>query len=331
MQTPTLLAAFLFGLVSFLSPCVFPLIPAYIGYLSGPAVMAGRGDKRSGAARPGGRMGPDGRPLARRPTEDANGPATTARSVAAGAGATPMPVAASGGAAVASPPVAAPAVARPRPFSWRRFFASPRWVVFAHALLFVVGFSFVFVVVIGGLAGQLSYFLQDNKRWVQYISGAVLVVFGLHSVGLIRIPFLDYTRRLDVRPSQNLGYFRSLLIGLGFGAGWTPCVGGPLTAMFTLALNEQQAAAFPLFLAYSLGLGIPFLIVALALGQVSKWLKRVTRRTFTIKLGNWTAIDQVNIISFVSGILLIIMGYLVFTNALTILSTFAPLIEFNAQ
>jgi cytochrome c-type biogenesis protein len=321
MQTPTLLAAFLFGLVSFLSPCVFPLIPAYIGYLSGPAVMAGR---KSRGPRPGsgGRMAAQGRPMARGEggASGAAAPATTVRSVAA-AGAVTMPVGASGSATVA-----APAVTTQRPFSWRAFFRSPRWVVFAHALLFVIGFSFVFVVVIGGLAGQLSYFLQDNKRGVQYVSGAVLVIFGLHSIGLIRIPFLDYTRRLDVRPSENLGYFRSLLIGLGFGAGWTPCVGGPLTAMFTMALNQQQAEAFPLFLAYSLGLGIPFLIVALALGQVSKWLKKITRRTFTIKLGNWTAVDQVNVISFVSGILLIVMGYLVFTNALTILSTFAPLI-----
>jgi hypothetical protein len=72
-------------------------------------------------------------------------------------------------------------------------------------------------------------------------------------------------------------------------------------------------------------------MVAAAMGQVSAWLKKVTRRTFTVKLGRWTVIDQVNIIAFVSGVLLIIMGYLVFTNALTILSTFAPLIEVPVQ
>jgi cytochrome c-type biogenesis protein len=334
MQTPTLLAAFLFGLVSFLSPCVFPLIPAYIGYLSGPAVMAGRsGKKKPGAGQPGpgtaNHMAAEGRPVARTAAAGASAPATTVRSVAAEAA---MPMGAAGGAVVASPAVApqavtAPDVAARRPFSWRRFFRSPRVVVFLHALLFVTGFSFVFVVIIGGLAGQFSYFFRVNKEWVQYISGILLMAFGLHSIGLIRISFLDYTRRLDVRPSENLGYFRSFLIGLGFGAGWTPCIGGPLTAMFTMAAMGREGEAFPLFLAYSLGLGIPFLIVALAMGQVSKGLKKMTRRTFTFKLGNWTLIDQVNIISFVSGILLIIMGYLVFTNSLAILGSFAPLFE----
>src|SRR5438876_9712897 len=124
MQTPpTLFIALLAGLLSFLSPCVLPLVPAYIGYLSGSAVMGAR----------------------------------------AGASA--------GGTATMST-------------------ASARWTVMSHAFLFVVGFSFVFVVIIGGLAGALSDLLRENKQLVQYITGAMLVVFGLHMTGLIRIPLL---------------------------------------------------------------------------------------------------------------------------------------------
>lgn len=256
--SPDLFIAFLAGLLSFLSPCVFPLVPAYIGYLGGPTVMG------------------------------AMGAASAARG---------------GTASVAS---------------------QARWTALLHTFLFVVGFTFVFVVVIGGLAGQLSDLLRENRRLIQYIMGAILVVFGLHMLRVINIPFLDYTRRLDVRPANNLGYFRSLLIGVGFAIGWTPCIGPTLTLMFNLVLNNQQAQAFPLFLSYSLGLGIPFLLAALAIGQVSAALKKITRRTYSLRLGSWNVIDQANIMSILSGVLLIVMGALIFTNSLTFLSQFGP-------
>jgi cytochrome c-type biogenesis protein len=252
-----LFVAFIAGLVSFLSPCVLPLVPVYIGYLSGPAVMG----------------------------------------AVAGAG--------SGGTVAMSASAA-------------------RWRVMLHALLFVVGFSLIFVVVIGGLAGALSDVLREHRRLVQYIMGAMLIVFGLHMLSIINISFLNYTRRLDVRPADNLGYLRSFLIGMGFGIGWTPCIGPTLGLMFTLALNNQQAEAFPLFLAYSLGLGIPFLLAGLAMGQISGALKKLTRRTYSLKIGGWTAVDHVNIISIVSGLLLIVVGLLVFTNTMTILNQIAP-------
>ncbi len=203
---------------------------------------------------------------------------------------------------------------------------SARWIVMAHAVLFVVGFSIVFVVVIGGLAGALSDLLKSNRLIVEKVMGLLLLVFGLHMLGVINIPFLNYTRRLgdQVRPPSNFGYFRSLLIGIGFGAGWTPCIGPTLGAIFTLALNGEEGQAFPLFLAYSIGLGIPFLIAGMAMGQISAGLKKLTRRMYSLKLGNWTIIDQVNIVSLVSGILIIIMGLLVFTNSLTLLNQIAP-------
>jgi cytochrome c-type biogenesis protein len=193
-----------------------------------------------------------------------------------------------------------------------------------HALLFVLGFSFVFVVVIGGLAGALSELLQENRDVIRNVMGVMLIVFGLHMLGVINIPFLNYTRRLEVKPSSNFGYLRSLLIGVGFGAGWTPCIGPTLGLIFTLAVNGDQAAAFPLFLAYSLGMGVPFLLAALAMGQVTAGLKKLTRRMFSLKMGSWTVIDQVNIVSLVSGGLLVIMGILILANMLTWLNQFAP-------
>jgi cytochrome c-type biogenesis protein len=156
--------------------------------------------------------------------------------------------------------------------------------------------------------------------------GAMLFVFGLHMLRMINIPFLNYTRRADtaMKIDDNMGYLRSFLIGTGFAIGWTPCIGPTLGLMFTMALNGNQMGAFPLFLSYSLGLGIPFLAAGLAMGRVSAALKKLTRRTYSLKFGGWTIIDQVDIVSLVSGILLIVVGLLVFTNSLTLLNQFSP-------
>lgn len=259
MEAPSLLIALFAGLISFLSPCVLPLVPAYIGYMSGSALAVARGGE----------------------AVSTGGTATMSSS-------------------------------------------SARWVVMGHALLFVLGLTIVFVVLIGGLAGTFSFLLKEKKLVLQQVMGVMLVIFGLHSIGAINIPFLNYTRRLDVRPSANLGYARSFLIGLGFGVGWTPCVGPTLGAIFTLALNGKESQAFLPSLAYSLGLGIPFLLTAMAMGRVSAGLKKLTRRSYSLRLGSRTIIDQVNIISLVSGILLIGMGLLVFTNSLTVLTALAP-------
>ncbi len=267
MEAPSLFLALVAGLVSFLSPCVLPLVPAYIGYMSGSTLAAARG----GA-----------------------GLQTSTAGAGAGAGGTTMSSSAA------------------------------RWIVMLHALLFVIGLTIVFVVVIGGLAGTFSFLLREKKSLLQHIMGVLLILFGLHTIGVINIPFLNYTRRLDVRPSGNLGYLRSLLIGMGFGIGWTPCVGPTLGAIFTLALNGKESQAFMPALAYSVGLGIPFLLTAMAMGRVSAGLKRITRRSYSLRLGGYTLIDQVNVVSLVSGALLVMMGLLVFTNALTLLNAVFP-------
>lgn len=261
MSTPDLFLAFIAGILSFLSPCVFPLVPVYLGYLSGPAVMAAR------------------------------------------------TAAATGGTATMSTGAA-------------------RWVVLGHALMFMLGFTFVFGAILGGMASVLKVFFFENREIINRVMGILLIVFGLQSLTILRIPFLDYTKRLDLRPSQNLGYLRSLLIGIAFAIGWTPCTSYQLGLIFTLATNNPGAAFIP-FVVYSLGFGLPFLLAALALGQVSAGLKRITRRSYFLKIGSWTIIERVNIISLISGIVLILMGILVLTNALAFLSTITPPINFD--
>ena len=264
MQVPNLFVAFIAGLLSFLSPCVLPLVPAYIGYLGGTTVIAARASALAG-----------------------NG------SIAASK-------------------------------------ASVRWTVMTNAFLFVLGFTLVFVVVIGGLAGALSETLSGN-RLVGQVMGVVLIVLGLQMIGAINIPFLNYTRRVgdQIRPmgNGNASYIKSLLIGMGFAAGWTPCIGPTLGLVLTLGKNGQQWEALLPAFAYSLGLGIPFLITAMAMGQVSTGLKKLTRRMYSLKLGRWTVIDQVNIISLISGALIIFMGVLVATDALTLLNQWFPILS----
>ena len=309
-SSPDIFLAFLAGLVSFLSPCVLPLVPAYIGYMSGSALGVARGkpaptsrvaarNATAASAAPPGRVAPAG-------AAPATTVASTATATMPAASVAPVPVARPRPRAEAPPTAMSAAAARGR--------------VFLHALLFVAGLTLVFVVVIGGLAGVLSAFLQENKRYLQYFMGAMLVVFGLHMMGAINIPFLNYTRRLDMGAARKASYARSLFIGMGFGIGWTPCIGPTLGAILTLAVNGRSDQAFVPVLAYSLGLGVPFLLTALATGQISGWLKRITRRSFTFKMGNWTVLRDVNIISLVSGVLLIFMGALIFTNSLAIIA-----------
>jgi len=148
----------------------------------------------------------------------------------------------------------------------------------AHAAAFVVGFSTVFtllwiaVALVGSLAGEMV-------SWLQRICGLLLVVLGMQMIGLIRIPFL--ARELDLRlEGGTTGLPRSFLIGIAFGVGFTPCVGPYLGAILTLLLNEDLASGALLLVAYALGLGVPFLLLAGGLGgahRVARWLSAHVR------------------------------------------------------
>jgi cytochrome c-type biogenesis protein len=144
---------------------------------------------------------------------------------------------------------------------------------FAHAVAFVLGFSTVFtllwvaVALVGALAGEMVF-------WLQRVGGLLLVVLGMQMLGLIRIPFL--ARELDLRlEGTTTGLPRSFLIGAAFGIGFTPCVGPYLGAILTLLLNEDLVSGALLLVAYALGLGVPFLLLASGVGgarRVARWL-----------------------------------------------------------
>ena len=183
----------------------------------------------------------------------------------------------------------------------------------AHAAAFVVGFSAVFTLLWIGIAllGSLGATFID---WIQKIAGLVLVVLGMHMLGLITIPFLEQATDLRIERRAS-GYRRSLLIGVAFGAGWTPCIGPYLALILTILLNSDLASGAVLLLAYSLGLGVPFLLVAGGFGSVRRALE-------------WVRL-HLRVVNAVGGTLVIVMGLLLLSGQLTRLNqlfNFLPLL-----
>lgn len=178
-----------------------------------------------------------------------------------------------------------------------------RRTTFAHALSFVAGFSVVFVL-LGASVGFFSFFFQDNIRTFTRVAGIILIVFGLHLAGVIRIPWLARTYQVDVPGSRRRGYVGSALIGASFSIGWTPCVGPVLGSILTLAATSSTAAQGALLLAcYSLGLGVPFLATGLLAAKATSLFKRFNRFLPAVELA--------------SGGLLVLAGVLIFTDRFT--------------
>ena len=217
----TILAALGAGIVSFLSPCVLPLVPSYIGFLTGMSLpeMSGR-----------------------------------------------------------------------------------RRVALAHALLFVLGFSLVFVL-LGASATALGRALNYYQVWLQRVGALLIIAFGLVCLGVIKADFLSQERRVQVE-QKPLGYLGSALVGMAFGAGWTPCIGPVLGAILGLAATSQDLGRGMLLLAvYSAGLAVPFLVAALALDSFLGWFQRFRRYL------PW--------VMRVTGVLLIFVGGLMLTGEFT--------------
>ncbi|MDM8527252.1 cytochrome c biogenesis protein CcdA [Anaerolineales bacterium HSG24] len=225
----TFFAAFLAGLLSFVSPCVLPLIPVYMGYLTGSTIT---GDE---------------------------------------------------------PP--------------------PRQFVFAHALMFVSGFTFIFVT-FGALIGFLGTTLYTLTEGLVWIGGLLLIVFGLHLIGIITIPFFNVQKKLEYGHGQTPGYLRSMMVGMTFAAGWTPCTGPLLGAITMLAWDGQNVglAASYLFV-YSLGLAIPFLVTAWMLSAATNRLRMLNR--------------YMGMIERFSGAFIILIGILLITGQFAILNNLA--------
>jgi cytochrome c-type biogenesis protein len=232
----TLGLAFLAGLASFLSPCVFSLVPAYVGYLGGRAA----GDEGS---------------------------------------------------------------------------VANRWMTFTHGLAFVIGFSVVFVIfgaVVSAAGGYLYYF----RSWLAKIGGIVVIIFGLHMIGVFRIPFLEYDTRVDRAPDPKWGYLSSALLGVFFSAGWSPCVGPVLGSILTLAINGGSVAlGAKLLSAYSAGLAVPFLLAALGIGWVMTVLRKYNKILHYVEMA--------------MGVVLVFVGVLLFAGVFELLARYGYYVNFG--
>lgn len=223
--------AFLAGVVSFLSPCVLPIVPSYVTFITGMTLDE-----------------------------------LTARGTAA---------------------------ARAR--------------AALHAALFVLGFTLVFVA-LGATATVFGAVLQRSLPLLQQIGGIVITLFGLYLVGVLRIPALMRDRRVHLA-SRPAGLAGSMLVGVAFGAGWTPCVGPVLASILLYAGTTATMGRGMLLLgAYGIGLGIPFFVAAVGLNWYIAGARRLTRWLRPVEI--------------VAGTLLIAVGVLLFTGRFTALSAF---------
>ena len=223
MENIPLLIAFSAGLLSFLSPCVLPLVPVYLASLYGPGIFE---------------------PAAKR----------------------------------------------------------NRIPVFLHSLSFVIGFSIVFIS-LGVGAGLAGFALSAHLVVVRKIAGSLLIAFGLFMLIARKVPWLSYEKRLAPSRSMATGYLRSFLTGAIFSLAWTPCVGPVLGGILTLAATLETVWHGTYLLAiYSLGLGLPFLIMGAAFDSVTPLLKRISRYS--------------GLVYIISGVLLIAVGILILTSRL---------------
>ncbi len=179
--------------------------------------------------------------------------------------------------------------------------------VISNSLLFILGFSILFIIM-GASATFLGKFLSKNIRWLEIIGGSLVVILGLHFAGLFKIKFLDRERKIHLN-KKPLGLFGTVLVGMAFGAGWTPCVGPILGSILTMAAATQDVVkGIILLIAYSIGLGIPFLLTGLLIHKFFEYFKTI-RKYFRV-------------ISLVGGILLVIIGFLLITGYFTTISSF---------
>jgi cytochrome c-type biogenesis protein len=215
------MVAFVAGLLSFLSPCVLPLVPSYVGFITGMTLPEVSGRRRA---------------------------------------------------------------------------------ALLHALLFVAGFSLVFVL-LGASATALGRALNYYQVWLQRIGGVLIIVFGFLCLGVFKVGILNQERRvhLDHKP---VGYLGSALVGVAFGAGWTPCIGPVLGAILGLAATTSDVTrGMQLLAVYSAGLALPFLIAAVAVESFLDWFQRFRRYLpWVMRL---------------SGLILIVVGVLLVTGEFT--------------
>ena len=188
-----------------------------------------------------------------------------------------------------------------------------RWITFSHGVAFVLGFSVVFVF-FNIIAGALGGLLFDLRAWLAKIGGVVVIIFGLHMIGVFRIPFLEYDLRVHSQTDARWGYISSFLMGIFFSAGWSPCVGPILGAIMTFAINGGSIIrGILLGGVYSAGLAIPFLLAALGIGWVTTLLRRYAQ--------------VMRVAEIVMGIILIVAGILLFLGSFNVLASYVPFFD----
>lgn len=180
-----------------------------------------------------------------------------------------------------------------------------RKTAFVHALLFVAGFSLIFLA-LGATATALGRLLLVHRQWISRIGGVLVVMLGLYLLGAFNITFLARERRFHIG-DKPLGYLGTLLVGIAFGAGWSPCIGPILGGILTYTATEAELQRGLVLLgAYSLGLAIPFVVAAVAMERFIAVFQRHRSKLI------W--IDRV------AGALLIVVGVLMLTNYMTALT-----------
>jgi len=182
--------------------------------------------------------------------------------------------------------------------------------VLFHSLAFVAGFSIIFIA-LGASVGLIGTTITAHSILLRNIAGVVIIVFGIFLIAAYKLPWLNYERRIKTASTSNPGYLRSIGIGAAFALGWTPCIGPILGAILMIAMKTQTVAQGALLLTvYSLGMGIPFIIIGIAWGAIMPLWKTINR--------------YLGIISIVSGALLIVVGILMLTGHLAWLGQLVP-------
>lgn len=215
--------SFVAGVLTFISPCILPLIPAYMSYISGVSLESIK-----------------------------NGEAN-------------------------------------------------RFSVIFKSILFILGFGLTFIL----LGVPLAKLIHQAGDWLNYVSGIAIIVFGLHFLGIFRIAFLYKTKKanFEIKPTSNkfLSFLAPIVLGVSFALGWTPCVGPILSSILFLS-GTQEGYALGLMSAYTLGLGIPFLLVAILLNRALGFLNTIKKHTRTIEI--------------ISGVLLILIGIIILSGSM---------------
>jgi cytochrome c-type biogenesis protein len=222
----SLVSAFIAGILSFVSPCILPLVPVYISFMTNKAAL--RNEKIK---------------------------------------------------------------------------LSDRLFVFLNSIFFVLGFSLIFII-LGSTATFLGRILREYSNIISRVGGGLLIIFGLNYMGVFKLPFLNFEKKFNIPESAKYNYLGSFLIGIIFSFGWVPCIGMILSGILLLASRlTTLAQGIFLLLAYSLGLGIPFILFSVFIGLFSKFFKKMNR--------------YMRIVAIISGFLLIILGIIFITDSMT--------------